>query len=125
MPLRMKIFKDGIAVTFTNALDATSSVDDQNWAVDQWNYQWTKNYGSKMYSVQDPEKEVGNKKQGAFGGDPIPITGIKLLDKKTVFLEINNLRPVMQSRIRYNIRAEDNTVMKQEIFHTINRVPTK
>ena len=123
MPLRMKILKNGIAVTFTNALDATSSVDDQNWAVDQWNYQWTKNYGSKMYSVQDPEKEVGNKKQGTFGGDPIPITGIKLLDKKTVFLEINNLRPVMQSRIRYNIKAEDNAVIKQEIFHTINRVP--
>ncbi len=121
----MKILKNGIAVTFTNALDATSSVDDQNWAVDQWNYQWTKNYGSKMYSVQDPEKEVGNKKQGTFGGDPIPIAGIKLLDKKTVFLEISNLRPVMQSRIRYNIKAEDNAVIKQEIFHTINRVPTK
>jgi len=31
----------------------------------------------------------------------------------------------MQSRIRYNIKAEDNTVIKQEIFHTINRVPAK
>jgi len=78
-----------------------------------------------MYSVEDPEKEVGNKKQGAFGGDPVPIKGIKLLDKKTVFLEIENIKQVMQSRIRYNIKAEDKTVIKQEIFHTINRVPAK
>ena len=125
MPLRMNILKNGISITFTNALDATAAVDDQNWAVDQWNYQWTKNYGSKMYSVEDPEKEVGNKKQGAFGGDLVPIKGIKLLDKKTVFLEIENIKPVMQSRIRYNIKAEDKTVIKQEIFHTINRVPAK
>jgi len=125
MPLRMNILRNGISITFTNALDATSSVDDQNWAVDHWNYQWTKNYGSKMYSAEDPEKEVGNKKQGTFGGDLVPIKGIKLLDKKTVFLEIENIKPVMQSRIRYNIKAEDNTVIKQEIFHTINRVPAK
>lgn len=125
MPLRMNIMKDGISVTFTNALDASSAVDDQNWAVDRWNYQWTKNYGSKMYSVEEPEKEVGNKKQGTFGGDPVPIKGIKLLDKKTVFLEIENIKQVMQSRIRYNIKAEDKTVIKQEIFHTINRVPPK
>ena len=78
-----------------------------------------------MYSVEEPEKEVGNKKQGTFGGDPIPIKGIKLLDKRTVFLEIENIKQVMQSRIRYNIKAEDKTVIKQEIFHTINRVPSK
>ena len=125
MPLRMNVVKSGISITFTNALDASSAVDDQNWAVDRWNYQWTKNYGSKMYSVEDPEKEVGNKKQGAFGGDPVPIRGIKLLDKKTVFLEIENIKQVMQSRIRYNIKADDKTVIKQEIFHTINRVPEK
>ena len=69
---------------------------------------------------------VGDKRQGAFGGDPLAIQGIKLSDdKKSVFLEIQNLKPVMQSRIRFNIKAADKSVIKQEILHTINRVPSK
>jgi hypothetical protein len=42
-----------------------------------------------------------------------------------VFLKIENLKPVMQSRIRFNINAADKSVIKQEILHTINRVPAK
>ncbi len=126
MPTAIKVEHNGLAVTFTNPLDAVSAVDDQNWALDQWNYQWTQNYGSKMYSIKDPAKVVGDKKQGAFGGDTIAIQSIKLsADKKTVFIEIAGLKPVMQSRIRYNIKATDGTVLKQELFHTINRVPAK
>ena len=71
-------------------------------------------------------KVVGDKRQGVFGGDPLAIQGIKLSDdKKSVFLEIENLKPVMQSRIRFNINAADKSVIKQEILHTINRVPAK
>jgi len=126
MPTDIKVQKNGLAVTFTNPLDAVSAVDDQNWAVDQWNYQWTKNYGSKMYSSKDPAEVVGDKKQGEFGGDAVAIKGIKLSeDKKTVFIEVDGLKPVMQSRIRFNIKAADGAVLKQEIFHTINRVPAK
>ena len=126
MPIELNVEKTGIRITFTNPLDATTAVDDQNWAIDQWNYQWTQNYGSKMYSTKDPAKVVGDKRQGAFGGDPLAIQGIKLSDdKKSVFLEIQNLKPVMQSRIRFNIKAADKSVIKQEILHTINRVPSK
>ena len=126
MPTALNVEKTGIRITFTNPLDATTAVDDQNWAIDQWNYQWTQNYGSKMYSTKDPAKVVGDKRQGAFGGDPLAIQGIKLSDdKKSVFLEIENLKPVMQSRIRFNINAADKSVIKQEILHTINRVPAK
>ena len=126
MPSAMHIKKDGIEITFTNPLDAASAVDDQNYAVDQWNYQWTQQYGSKLYSIHDPSKVLGEKKQAVFSGDKIEIQSIKLSeDKKTVFLEITGLKPVMQSRIRFNIKAADDTVLKQEIFHTINRVPAQ
>jgi glucose/arabinose dehydrogenase len=126
MPTAIKVQKTSLAITFTNPLEAVSAVDDQNWAIDQWNYQWTKNYGSKMYSIKNPAKVVGDKKQGEFGGDVIAIKAIKLsADKKTVFIEIAGLKPVMQSRIRFNIKAADGTVLKQELFHTINRVPAQ
>ncbi len=126
MPKALNVQKDGIRITFTNPLDATTAVDDQNWAIDQWNYQWTQNYGSKLYSTKDPAKVLGDKRQGAFGGDPLPIKAIPLSeDKKTVHLIVDNLKPVMQSRIRFNIMAADKTAIKQEILHTINRVPAQ
>ncbi|MBL67886.1 MAG: hypothetical protein CMO74_05465 [Verrucomicrobiales bacterium] len=126
MPLKLNVRRNGLAVTFTNPLDAASAVDDQNWAIDQWNYQWTQNYGSKLYSVKDPTRIVGDKRQGAYGGDPVTIKSIQLSDdKKSVFIEIDGLKPVMQSRIRFNIQADDGMPIKQSIFHTINRVPAE
>ena len=55
-PTALNVEKTGIRITFTNPLDATTAVDDQNWAIDQWNYQWTQNYGSKMYSPRTPPR---------------------------------------------------------------------
>lgn len=124
MPAALHVKKNGLEITFTNPLDAASAVDDQNYAIDQWNYQWTESYGSKLYSVKDPSKVLGEKKQQEVRGDPVEIKSIKLSDdKKTVFLETDALKSVMQSRIRYNIKAADGMVLKQEIIHTINRVP--
>jgi hypothetical protein len=124
MPAALHVKKNGLEITFTNPLDAASAVDDQNYAIDQWNYQWTESYGSKLYSVNDPSKVLGEKKKQEVRGDPVEIKSIKLSDdKKTVFLETDALKSVMQSRIRYNIKAADGMVLKQEIIHTINRVP--
>jgi|TARA_B100001971_G_scaffold88030_1_gene81333 hypothetical protein len=126
MPAAMHVKKDRLEITFTDPLNAASAVDDQNYAIDQWNYRWTQNYGSKLYSVKDPSKVLGEKKQAVFKGDTIEIQSIKLSeDKKTVTLRVDGLKPVMQSRLRFNIKADDGTVLKQDIFHTINRVPAQ
>ena len=80
-----------------------------------------------MYSVKDPTKAIGDKKQAAFRGEPVEIESIKLSNnKKTIFLEIADLKPVMQSRITFNMKFADGTELsKQVIVHTINHVPTK
>ena len=44
--------------------------------------------------------------------------------KKTVTLELGSLKPVMQMKIKYNIKAASGTDLKQEIHNTINKVPT-
>ena len=127
MPTQLEVKQNGIAITFTNPVDAVFAVDDQNYSIDQWNYQWTKEYGSKMYSVKDPTKAIGDKKQAAFRGEPVEIESIKLSNnKKTIFLEIADLKPVMQSRITFNMKFADGTELsKQVIVHTINHVPAK
>ena len=45
-------------------------------------------YGSPEFSVADPDK---------IGHDPVAIKSIKMLDDKTVFIEIPNIKPVMQN----------------------------
>ena len=127
MPTQLQVKQNGIAITFTNPVDAVFAVDDQNYSIDQWNYQWTKEYGSKMYSVKDPTKAIGDKQQAAFRGEPVEIESIKLSNnKKTIFLKIADLKPVMQSRITFNMKFADGTELsKQVIVHTINHVPAK
>ena len=126
LPSGLQVRKDGLEITFTDPLDALSAVDDGNYSVKQWNYKWTQAYGSKLYSVKDPTKVLGDKGQNANLGDPLAIKSVRLSDdKRTIFLQIEGLKPVMQSRIQYDIKSDDGVKLKQEIFHTINRVPTQ
>ena len=37
--------------------DEAAANDLQNYGIEQWNYKWTKNYGSPEFSVTDPEKK--------------------------------------------------------------------
>jgi hypothetical protein len=115
MPFNWHINSDGAQITFTNPLDKTSAVDPQNWVVEQWNYHWTGNYGSEEWSVKEPEKK---------GHDPVDIKSIKLSeDGKTVTLNLAQVVPVMQMRIKMNVKAADGQTVNTNIFTTINTVP--
>ncbi len=124
MPASMQVRRNGVEITFTEPLDPEVAGDAESYAVDRWNYNWTKDYGSKLYSVDDSTKALGDKGQAVFKGEDVAVKGVKLSNgNKTVLLELEDVRPVMQQRIRYNIDAADGTQMRQEIFHTINAVP--
>jgi len=59
-PLRtvaeLAVVKDGVALTFTDALDPETAADAGSYAVQQWNYLWSARYGSPDFSVADPKK---------------------------------------------------------------------
>ena len=115
MPIQMHLVDGGIAITFTSPLDPTAAVDVDNWNVEQWNYLWSSAYGSAEYSVEDPTKKEH---------DPVDVKSIALSDDhKTVTLKIDGLKPVMQMKIEYNIKAEDGTKIESFITNTINKVP--
>lgn len=126
MPKDLHIKPTGIEITFTNPLDAELAKDPENYAVDQWNYLWAQTYGSKMYSVKDPTKTLGDKGQSAYKGEDVKIKSIKVSNgNKTVFIELENVQPVMQYRVRYNLDSADGELVRQEIYGTINKVPGK
>lgn len=112
MPVEMHVHENGIAIRFSEALDRDTASDAGSWSILQWNYHWTSEYGSKHWSVLNPDKQ---------GYDTVEIKKATLLpDGKTVFLEVPGLRPVMQMRISCNIEAKDGTVIKTDIHNTIH-----
>ena len=113
----LHVSKKGITVRFTGALDKKSAADPQNWAIEQYNYLWSSAYGSETYKVSKPEEK---------GSDQVPIQSVKVADDgKSVFLEVAGLQPVMQMRIKMNVKAVDGSRVPDDVAHTINVVPEK
>lgn len=118
----LHVRRDAIEITVSTPLDPASATDLGNWDVQWWNYRWTKSYGSDLYAVSDPGKNLG--KRGQLTGEPAPLKSARLsADGKTVTLEIPALAPVMQVLTRANIKTAAGVPFKIEIAHTINQVP--
>ena len=101
-------------MTFSEPLDAESAASPESYGVERWNYRWTKNYGSKDWLFSDPKK---------MGRDRMAVSGVKLsADGRSVFLELADLAPVMQMRIRYRLSSADGNKVRGEVFHTIHKL---
>ncbi len=115
MPAEMHVRHNGLELAFTNRLDPVSAGDVQNFSIVEYNYLWSKEYGSADYKPSNPKQK---------GRDSVEIKSARLQpDGKTVFLEIENLKPVMQMEIKYSLQSADGSSIDQEVFNTINQVP--
>jgi hypothetical protein len=140
----IKVVKNGLQLTFTEPLDPTSAGNADNYSCKQWNYLWCSEYGSAHYSAKDPEfhqktleynrlRENAGKNKNAIaelarsfkiGEDKVPIKSATLSpDGKTVTLEIEDLRPVMQMNVKFKVKAADGGDVNLEVYNTINKVP--
>jgi hypothetical protein len=115
MPTGLHVKPDGIEIAFTAPLDDTSAKDVQNYDVEQWNYVWSSDYGSPEMSVENPKVK---------GRDPVDVDSITVApDRKTVFLKIEGLQPVMQMKIQMKIKAADGSPVDYAIVNTIQKIP--
>ena len=116
MQNELHVTDKGITVRFTGELDTASASDPANYAIKQYNYRWTSNYGSDKYKVSDPN---------AKGEDTLEIKAVTVApDKKSVFLEVPGLQPVMQMEIKMNIKSANGDAVPAEVGNTINVVPS-
>ena len=115
VPIGLQVEENGISITFNHPLDPKSVGNPDNYYIEEWNYLYSKEYGSKDYRVTDPKK---------FGRDEMFVDDAKLSNEnRTVFLETPDIGPVMQMGITYQIQAADGTQLKNTIYNTINVVP--
>ncbi len=110
----LKVTDKGLHIGFTNPVDPKTAGDLENFSIEQYNYRWTEAYGSPDYKLSDPNQK---------GRDPVEIKSAKVApDGRSVFLEIPDLKPVDQMRIKMNIKSADGKDLPGELVHTINAV---
>jgi mono/diheme cytochrome c family protein len=110
----LKVTSAGVALTFSHPLDP-ATVSPQNFSGERWNYARTSSYGSPEFSVTEPQRR---------GHDRLEIVGTRLSDdQRTVTLEISDLRPVHQMLLKWKVKAQDGTSIKQSLMHTVHVVP--
>jgi hypothetical protein len=115
MPSGLRVTRGALHLTFPCELDMASAQVCSNYAIEQWNYRWSSAYGSKDWSVANPNR---------IGRDRVEIKRATLsADRRTVTLEIPQLRPVMQMGIHFKLRAADGNVVAAAVYNTINVVP--
>ncbi|MEK0445124.1 MAG: hypothetical protein RLZZ399_445, partial [Verrucomicrobiota bacterium] len=113
-PSGLRVTDRGIHIRFDEALDPETAGNPDNYSLEQYNYRWTSNYGSKDYRPGNSEE---------LGHDFLDISGVHLSeDRKSVFLQVAGLGPVMQSEITMRIKSATGVPMPEKIWHTINVV---
>ena len=117
MPVGVETMSNGVQLTFSSPLDAGSAGSPDSYFAEQWNYRWTKNYGSEDYRVSSPSQT---------GRDEVEIRSATLSSNgKSVFLEIPALQPVMQLGISWTLKSTKGEIVRQTYVHTIHSVGTE
>lgn len=110
LPVGWKAHANGIAVRFAEAV-AKAVVKPGDVLCQQWNYEYSAGYGSAEYSVRKPA-EVGH--------DVVPVRSVQVLDDgRSLFFEIPDLRPAMQSQLHARLRDAEGMPFILDMYPTI------
>jgi hypothetical protein len=105
------VTEKGLHIGFTAPIDTSTASDPANYSIEEYNYHWTKNYGSDEYSVKDPKKKAH---------DNVEIGKVTVApDRKHVFIEVPGIQPVDQMKIKMNLKDENGNPIPGNIGNTI------
>ena len=132
MPIALVATKQGIKLDFSCEIDAKVAADAGNWNVEVWNYVWSSAYGSPDISTLETKvaaTELGNDGKLQFSKaqmserkhDPLTVKSATVsADRRSVFLEIPDLRPAMQMQLKYELKAADGVELRGQVINTIH-----
>lgn len=114
LPIELSAHANGLRLSFARPVDRETASNPANYSLEQWQYRWTRRYGSEEYSVRDPD---------TIGHDPLTVRRAVVSDDgQSVFLEVPDLGPVMQMRIQAGLRAADGSPLPVDIYNTIHKL---
>jgi azurin len=110
LPRQFHVYRNGVLVEFTQALDRAFVEKADHHFAQCWNYRYSSGYGSPEYSPSH---------YGLPGHDPVPLASALLLaDGRSLFLEMPDLQPVNQLHINVGI-ARDSAC---DLFLTVHKL---
>lgn len=110
LPVAFHVYRNGITVTFSRALDKSIAEQTASHFAQSWNYSYSEAYGSAEYSPSH---------RGVAGHDPLVIASAHVLpDGRTLFLELPDVQPVNQLHLRLNVDSGDG----HDLFVTVHRL---
>ncbi len=109
LPRSFHLHENGVLLSFTQPVGASQFADLKNHFAQVWNYRYGPGYGSPELAPSHP---------GVVGHEALEITGIHVIDEKTIFVEMPELQPVSQLHLLLQVDAGE----PQEIFITANRL---
>ncbi len=113
-PTRYATRPGEIELTFDVKLDRELATDPESYSLEQWNYLWSKNYGSKDWSVREPKKN---------GRDKVVVRTAKLLHNgRTVVLQVLGLARAMQFELKYDLDDDAGALIRGTLAGTINEL---
>ena len=116
LPESIETRSNGLIVRFNTAIDP-ESVSLKNAFCEQWNYLYSRGYGSSEYSVKKP---------GVPGHDPVEIRSLHLLEGgRALFVEIPQLHPVMQLHLYLDLKTANGTSFTPDIYYSIIQIGDK
>jgi len=116
-PGRPERVQGRIRLDFAQKLDTAKAIEKSRYRIEQWNYRWSADYGSRRWLVSQPDK---------VGQDSLVVDEASLsADGKSVFLKVKGLRPVMQMQIGYDVPAASGKRLTGAVYNTIHRLAEK
>lgn len=98
----------GVLLRFGVALDAKKAADPANFSAERWNYVRTPSYGSPHFKLD-----------GSKGQESMPPSSAYLSnDRKSVFIGIPDMKPVMQMRLGWALTTSDGVNFEQNTYFT-------
>ncbi|MDA0350336.1 MAG: cytochrome c [Verrucomicrobia bacterium] len=113
LPEEVAAMDKGVLLRFNVELDSKKAVDPESYSLASWHYIRTHNYGSAQYN-----------EKGEHGIDWLtPSSAYLSRDRKSVFIGIPHMKPVMQLRIGWSLETRQGKAFENNAYTTPYSLP--
>jgi hypothetical protein len=114
LPTSLHVTAKGIRVTFPVDLDPDTANDPGSYNLEAWTFHRSENYGSDDYKLSNPDEK---------GRDTLDVKSATLQpDKRTILIEVPDLKPTPQYMLKMRLSAADGTPVKADLGGSIWRI---
>lgn len=110
-----RVHARGVELQFSEPIDSVVAQNLEGYEARRWNYQWTSDYGSAHYSVEQPGRE---------GEDALTVrTANADPSGHSVLVEIEDMQPCDQLVLRFEMKSLKGEPITQDVYLTVHKVP--